>query len=151
MLHTAVVPVDRRPVFERLFRGERLVVVRVHIAQEIPGRACPLGHGVSLSLGRAAAARAGRVDPVGHVRERGFAVVGRLIGVHIGQLKRQLVLRDRYIAALVAVYDRDGLAPVALAGEHPVAQLILHLGTADALLLEPFDHGRDRVLDRLAV
>ena len=126
VLHAAVVPVDRRPVFERFLGGQRLVVVRVHIAQEVPGGACPLRHGVGLALCRAAAVRTGGVHPVGHVRQRGLAVVGRLVGcLRSAGVSGSSILRQRNIAALLAVYNRDRLAPVALAGEYPVAQLVV--------------------------
>ena len=36
VLHAAVVPVDRGPVFEGLLAGKLLVVVRIHVAQEVP-------------------------------------------------------------------------------------------------------------------
>ena len=45
----------------------------------------------------------------------------------------------------------DRLAPVALAGEDPVAQLVVDLRAAEALLLEPLGHGRDGGLDAHAV
>ena len=70
VLHAAIVPVDRRPVFQRLLGGQRLVVVRIHIAQEIPRRTSPLRHGVGLALGRTTTARAGGVDPIGHLGKR---------------------------------------------------------------------------------
>ena len=127
VLHAAVVPVNRRPVFQCFRRGKRLVVVRVHIAQEVPGRTGPLRHGIGLALCRTAAARTGGVYPVGHVRQRRLAVVGRLVAGYVRQLKRQLILRQSHIAALVALDDRNRLAPVTLTGEYPVTQLVLHL------------------------
>ena len=36
MLHTAVIPIDGHPVFELVFIGKRLVIMRIDIAQEIP-------------------------------------------------------------------------------------------------------------------
>ena len=66
VLHTAVVPVNRHPVFQRLCACECLVVVRIGITQEIPGRSRPLWHGICLTLCRTAAARAGGVHPVRH-------------------------------------------------------------------------------------
>ena len=114
VLHAAVIPIDRAPVFERFLGAQRLIVVRVHIAQEVPGRARPLGHGVGLALGRAAAVRTGGVDPVGHLGQRGLAVFGRLIGIDLGQGQRQLILGQRHPAALFTVYERDGFAPIAL-------------------------------------
>ena len=135
MLHAAVVPVDGEPVVERFLARERLVVVRVRIAQEIPRGTGPLGHRVRLALGRAAAVRARRIDPVGHLRERRLAVVGRLIALDLRQAQRQLLFRQRHVAALFALDNRDRLAPIALAREDPVAQLIVDLLVAEALFL----------------
>ncbi len=67
VLHAAVVPVHGGPVVQGLRGGQGLVVVGVHIAQEVPAGARPLGHGVGLPLGGAAAAGAGGVHPVGHL------------------------------------------------------------------------------------
>ena len=58
VLHTAVVPVNRHPVFHLLAVCKSFCIVRIHIAKEIPGRSSPLRHGISLSLGIAAALRA---------------------------------------------------------------------------------------------
>ena len=58
MLHTAVVPVYRHPVVQLVHCGKFIVVVRIDIAQEIPGRTCPLRHCIGLTLCIAAALRA---------------------------------------------------------------------------------------------
>ena len=50
---------------------------------------------------------------------------------------RQLVLRDRHHTVVGAVHGRDGAAPEALARHQPVAQPVVDLALADALLLEP--------------
>ena len=151
VLHTAVVPVHRRPVFQRLPGGQSLVVVGVHIAQEVPAGAGPLGHGVGFALGGAAAARAGGVDPVGHLGQGAFAVVGGLVGFHHRQHQGQLAFGQSHPAALLAVHQGDGLAPVALTGEDPVAQLVVDLLVAQAALLQPCGHGGDSLLDGHAV
>ena len=36
VLHAAVIPVNRRPVFERFLACKLLIIVRIHIAQEVP-------------------------------------------------------------------------------------------------------------------
>ena len=41
--------------------------------------------------------------------------------------------------AVLVVDDGEGLAPVALAGEEPVAQLVLNLAATGAVLFQPFD------------
>ncbi len=125
--------------------------MRVHIAQIVPARTGPVGHRVGLALGRAAAAGAGGVDPVGHLAQRALAVVGGLIAVHLRQQQRQFALVERHPAAFVAVDEGDRLAPVALAGKDPVAQLVVDLFLAPALLDGVFLHGGDRLLDGHAV
>ena len=151
VLHAAVVPVDRAPVIQSLLGGERLVVVRIHVAQEVPARAGPLRHGVGLTLGGTAALRAGGIDPVGHLAQRALAVIGGLIAVHLRQHERKLILRDRHPAALRAVDQRDRLAPVTLAAEDPVTQLVVDLLLADPLLHDVFLHGGDGLFDGHAV
>ena len=70
MLNAADIHVNRQ-VLVSLFSGDKLfVIVRIHIAQEIPGGAGPLRHGVRLSLGCLSALRAGAVYPIVHVCER---------------------------------------------------------------------------------
>ena len=41
--------------------------------------------------------------------------------------------------AVLVVDDGEGLAPVTLAGEEPIAQLVLHLFVARAVLFQPFN------------
>ena len=100
MLHTAVVPVYRHPVFQGFGTCQCIFIGGVRVTQEIPGRTCPLGHGIGFSLSGASAAGTGGVYPVRHVRQRGLAVVGGHIAFHIGKLQRKLAFRQRHIAAL---------------------------------------------------
>ena len=125
--------------------------MRIHVAQEIPAGAGPLGHGVSLAHGGAAAAWAGGVDPVGHLGEGAFAVVSRLITLDLRQHDGQLLLRNGDPAALRAADEGDRLAPVALTGEYPVAQLIIDLLLAEALLHNVFLHRGDGLFNGHAV
>ena len=127
------------------------MVVGVAIAQEVPAGTGPLGHGVSLTLGGGTAAGACGVDPLGVAGQRAFAVLARLKVLDFGQAQGQLALGQGHPAALVAVDHRDGLAPVALAAEHPVAQLEIDLLVALAVLLQPGVHLVLGVLDREAV
>ena len=63
---------------------------------------------------------------------------GRLAGGQeldvVGRQHRQLVVGDGHDAAPVAVDDRDRAAPEALAADQPVAQAVVDLALADALL-----------------
>ena len=140
VLHAAVVPVHGAPILERLLAGDGVVVLRVAVAQEVPARTGPLGHGVGLALGGGTAAGAGRADPLGMARQRAFAVLARLKVLDLGQAQGQLALGQGHPAALVAIDHGDRLTPVALAAEHPVAQLEVDLLVALAVLLEPGVH-----------
>ena len=61
----------------------------------------------------------GGVNKAVYLGKGGFSVVRRLVGFHLGKLKGQLTFGQRHISALVAVDDRNRLAPITLAGEHP--------------------------------
>jgi len=140
VLHAAVVPVHRRPVFQCFLRGQSILAVGVHVAQEVPGGTSPLGHGVGLAGSGAAAAGTGGLDPVLMACQRGLAVRARLKVGDVRQGQRQAALGQGLPAALVAVHHGDGLAPVTLTAEHPVAQLVVDLIAALAVLFQPSDH-----------
>ena len=114
--------------------------MRIDVAQEVPGRTCPLGHCVRLALRGRAALRAGAVDEGIYLRERAFAALAGLEVLNIGELERQLVLRYGDHAAVRAVDNRNRLAPVTLAVECPVLHLVLDALLADAALLEELEH-----------
>ena len=140
VLHAAVVPVHRRPVLQRLLGGNGILAVRIHVAQEVPGRTGPLGHGIGLTGRGAAAAGAGGLDPVGVAGQRGLAVGARLKVGDVGQRQGQAAFGQGLPAALLALDHGDGFAPVALAAEHPVAQLVVDLILALAVAFQPLDH-----------
>ena len=146
MLHASVVPVHGHPVFEGFTACKLLVVVGVAVAYEIPAGARPVGHGVGLAVCRAAALGAGGLYPVGCAGQCGGAVVGGLKVLYLRQLQRKLTVGQGYPAALIAVYEGYGLAPVALTGKYPVPQLVVYLFFAYALLLQPLYHGGDSLL-----
>ena len=147
VFHAAVVPVYGQPVIKGLLAGQLLVVVGIAVAYEVPAGARPVGHGVGLAVCRASALGAGGLYPVGCAGQCGGAVIGGLKVRYLGKLKRQLAVGQGYPAALIAVYERYGLAPVALTGKYPVAQLVVYLSGAYALLLQPLYHGGDSFLD----
>ena len=91
VLHAAVVPIHRRPVFQRLLGSDGVLAVGVHIAQEIPRGTGPLGHGVGLAGSGAAAAGAGGLDPVLVAGQRGLAVRARLKSVMSGRVRGRLL------------------------------------------------------------
>ncbi|MPN01215.1 hypothetical protein SDC9_148421 [bioreactor metagenome] len=115
VLHAAVVPVHRRPIVQRLAGGEFGFVVRVGIAQKIPARPRPVGHGVRFARGTSAALGAGGVEPVLCAGKAAAAVVRRRKIVQHRQFERELIVGDRHPAAGFAIDQRDGFAPIALA------------------------------------
>ena len=150
MFRAADVEVDRQPLLQQAGIAERLVVVRVDVAEVVPAAAGPLRHRVRLAHALLARLRVDDVHPVRRLRQRRLARPGRLVVVQRGERERQVLLRDERLRAVLPVDDRERLAPVALAGEEPVAQLVLRLGLPDALLGEPLDHRLARVVDREA-
>ena len=86
-----------------------------------------------------------------HDGQGGFAGIGRLVVVHHRQRHRQLIFRHSHHTALVAVHNRDGFAPVALAAEHPVAELIVDFLLAQPVLLQILDDGFLRLRDLHAI
>ena len=120
--------------------------MRIAVAEEIPGRTCPLGHGIGLSLGCAAALGAGAVDEGIDPGQRGLTVLAGLEVFHLGKAQRQFFIGNRYDAAFRTMNERDRLAPVSLTVEGPVLHLVLDAGFADALLFDLLAHAGDGIL-----
>ena len=140
VLHAAIVPVHRKPVFQSLLTGQSFCILRVCITQEIPGRACPLRHGVRLSFCRAAAAGACGIHPVCYGSQGGFSGIGRHIAVHFRQLQRKFTFRQRHITAFFAVYNGNRLSPVTLTGKYPVSQLEIRLAFSYLFFFQKFNY-----------
>ena len=119
--------VDRQPGVGGGRVGRRFRVPRVGEAREVPGRIHERVHRVRLAPRGGAALRAGRVLPGGMTVER---IARRVEGHVVGQPHRQIRLRHRHDAAGLAMDDRDRTAPVALARNAPVAQLVIDLAAA---------------------
>ena len=145
VLDAADVVIDGHPTVCRLAGEGQLGVVRVGIAQVIPAGAGKGIHGIGLALGRAAADRAGGLVEV-LALGKGFA--GAQVQV-LGQRHRQLILGHGHDTAVLAVDGRDGVAPIALAADEPVAQTELDLATTAAHGLE-VGHDRSLALGVLA-
>ena len=139
VLGPADVEVDGQPVVGGGAGERRGVVLRVHEAQVVPAAAGPLRHGVGLTEAAVG------VDPRAGLAERGLAGLAGLEVVELGEGDGQLGLGDGHdlVVALGGgvVDEREGLAPVALPREQPVAQLVGDAAAAEALGLEPGDHG----------
>ncbi len=132
MLDAADVLVDGQPAV-RLRRIERRgIVVRIGVAQEVPRRARERVHRIGLAVRRTAAHRAGRLVERLVVFERLALRDVNLERQHHGQV----LFGNRHDAAFVAMDRGDGIAPVALARDEPVAQAELDLAATAAHGLE---------------
>ena len=137
VLDAADVVIDGHPTIGSLAGEGQLGVVRVGIAQVIPAGAGKGVHGIGLALGRATTDRTGGLVKV-------LALGKRLAGAQVqvlGQRHRQLILGHGHDAAVLAVDSRDGVAPIALAADEPVAQAELDLATTAAHGLEVGNDG----------
>ena len=139
VLDAADVVIDRHPTVGGFLGEGQLSVVRIGIAQVIPAGAGKGVHGIGLALGRATADRAGGLV---ELLALGEGLAGAQVQV-LGQRHRQLILGHGHDAAVLAVDGRDGVAPIALTGNEPVAQAELDLATTAAHGLEV---GHDRSL-----
>ena len=133
--------VHRQPVVGDLARERLRVVVRVGVADVVPGRVDEGVHRVGLARGGSATARTVDDDPVLGGRQRRAAF--RQVILDLGEKHRQLVVRDGHVPAALAVHDRDRAAPVALPREQPVPQAVADRRLGHAALGQP---GNDRLL-----
>jgi len=119
--------------------------MRIAVAQIVPAGAGKGVHGIGLATSGTAAHRAGRLVE--------FLALGKgLAGTQIEVRRkrhRQLILGNGHDAAMLAVHRRNGVAPVALAADEPVAQAELHGTAAGAGSLEVC-HDRGLALGVLA-
>ena len=151
-VHTAfitrvLVVVRAHPVVELVLLHHVLGVGRVDVTHVVPAGAGPVRHGVGVAVvGLLAVAQVELdLDPVLVAAQRCLRVGlgvhriegARLIVGHVGQVDRQCGIRQQVRGAVFAVDDREGLAPVALAGEQPVAQTVAYGALAHAGGFEP--------------
>src|SRR5205823_14358975 len=101
---------------------------RARLAHEVPGRVDEAVHGVGFAPGRPAALRTTALVERRAPGERIAAAIGHQV---LGQHHRQLLVGHRHRAARAAVDDRNRAAPVALPGDAPVAQAVLHALAAE--------------------
>ena len=139
VLDATDVVVHRHPAVHGLLGEGSLIVVRIGIAHVVPAGAREGVHGVGDALcGLAALGAGGLVEG----RILGKRLPGAEVKV-VRQRNGQLVIGHGHVTAAVAVDHRNGVAPVALAGDEPVAQAELDLLATEAALGEPADDGVD--------
>ncbi len=159
VLRAADVQIDAvfaHPIRLGVLADELLVVPVVAVAQVVPARPRPPGHGVGLATDdRFAMQRVhprftrGRLHPVCRLGEQWLGLVA-FHGLIVRQRRQQhgqRLLTHRVVMPALIEHDRERLAPVALAREQPVAELVVHLAGADFLLGHPFDDLGLRVRD----
>ena len=144
VFRAADVQVDLPPIVALAAVTERVFVVGVHVAQEVPAAAGPSGHGVGL---HGVATEHGPIF-TGRTGQRRLAVLGGEVGIHLGQGHRG-VCDAR--GDPVFVSDGEGLAPVPLTAEDSVADAVVHLAGAAALGFHPIEGEGDGVTGAHAV
>ncbi len=145
------------PVGLVLLAAEPFCVVRVGVAQLVPGAAGPLRHDVGVAgVGLQAVAEVQLdVHPFGRLGQRRRRLAVGVVGVEqhrrvvrdVGQLDRQRGVIQRVRAPVAVVDDRERLTPIALPREKPVAQLVFDAPPAATFGFQPrgdgFLGGRD--------
>ena len=126
-----------------------VIICRVGVAQLVPRRSRPVGHGVGFTavlLGTIAQVE-GDIDPLFFATQRRFGFRSRVVSikgarrevVHFRQVDGQLLFRQGVRNTVFVIDDGERLTPVALAGEKPVAQTVLRGFLSKALTCQPFD------------
>src|SRR5512133_2063479 len=125
--------VYRHPVIDLGAVKGCLQQIRTAVAQEIPGRLHKGIHGIRLATGGNSADRTGyinkRIQP-----GQGTATFTGKFNIY-RQCYREILFRNRYDTTDIAVDDRNGIAPIALPGDAPVAQTIVDRLRSDPLAL----------------
>ncbi len=129
VLDAADVLIHRQPLLRCTRLDQAAGALRAGIAGVVPGRFHKSVHGVGFSPRRAAALGAGAFIKFWHLGQRR----ARAVRHHVfRQHHRQLFVRHWHVAAAWAVDDGNRAAPVALAGNAPIAQAELHFFLAQA-------------------
>ena len=130
---------------------QRVLIGGVDVTHLVPARARPVGHRIGLTavLLEAIAQVELNLSPLLGLAQRRLGIGGGVIGVvgargvvgDLRKLDRQHGLRQGVDAALGVPHDGEGLSPVALTAEEPIAQSVGDGAPPGALGLQPGDHG----------
>ena len=126
--------------------GKGICVVRIDIAQEIPGRSCPLRHGIGFALCIAPTLGTLAIDKGIDLCQGALTALTRLKMLDGGKLERKLAVRNGNDSAGRTVNDRDRLTPVSLTVKCPILHLVLHAQFTDSALGQMLDHASDGIL-----
>ena len=102
-------------------------------------RSLPIGASCSSPAARTRRTWARRVHPFGNGARGDFARAGRGEALRLGQEQGQLRLGNGDGSVALAVHEGDGLTPIPLPREDPVAELVIDGLFADALALDPLE------------
>ena len=142
VFRTADVKIHVLPVRVGLLGDQRVIVLRIHIAQIVRAGARESGHG-------AVFARIAIVSPVLGACQRRLACFGGQELIYFGKHNRQFGLGDG-IGHSVLVIDRERLTPVTLAAEDGIAQTVVHRTITHPHLLDLLNHRLASLFDRHA-
>ena len=112
MFNAADILVHAHPMIDRFMAEGCLIVMGIGVTQIVPARADEGIHRIQFTRCRAAAFRAGAVHE-GFARSKRALGAGRKLDI-CRQFYRQILFRDEDFAALRAIDDRNGCAPIAL-------------------------------------
>ena len=139
MLDTADIVIDRQPVIRPLI--QHALCVRCAVAGVIPARLHERIKGVGLPFCVLTAFRAARLAPLGIGLDRRLhAHEGHVLGQHHGQI----FIRHRHCPAVWTVNHRHRATPVALAGNTPVPQAVIHFALADSAVFDMLGNSVER-------
>ena len=124
VLNATHVLVHGQPAIHGLAAKWQRGVFGIAVAKEIPAGTHKCVHGVRLPLRRGTATGANNRNPVLELGQGRGPLTAE--GHVAGQLHGELVFWNRNHAAARAMDHRDGAAPVALPGNQPIPQAVLH-------------------------
>ena len=151
MFRTADIQIDVLPIFVRLFRYQRLVVVRIHIAEVISRRTGKARHGIQferedgLIINQTILYHFAFLyvpSPFCRMTQWRFSALGRFELAYLRQFERELVFIN-HIRHAILVVNRKRFAPITLAREDGIAQTIIHLDASQVMFLDVFLRSRD--------
>ena len=139
MFNAADILVHAHPMIDRFMAEGCLIVMGIGVTQIVPARADEGIHRIQFTRCRAAAFRAGAVHE-GFARSKRALGAGRKLDI-CRQFYRQILFRDEDFAALRAIDDRNGCAPIALTADQPVAEAVIDAPFAQALFFHVVHDG----------
>ena len=144
MFHTADVLIHIHPVICLGFVKSFLLIFRITVSEEIPGRIQECIHGIHFSSCFFPASRADAFGKCLGSCQRRFSLAGKF---NISRKKyRQIFLFFRYPSAVVTVNHRNRCSPVSLSGDQPVTKSVVNGLLSYPLFFQPLNNSRNGIL-----